>query len=141
MNQIEWPIEWNRKKIGQISQIKGGKRMPKDSEFAEYRTIFPYLRVIDFRDGTVDTSNLLYVLPKDEAQIRRYKISSDDVYITIAGTIGLVGSIPDKLDNSLLTENAAKITNFDNTIINKYFLAYFMNCSWLGPRILLFLSS
>ncbi len=41
------------------------------------------------------------------------------LYVTIAGTIGVVGEVPDQLDGMNLTENAVKITNI---AINKSFL-------------------
>ena len=34
-----------------------------------------------------------------------------DIYISVAGTLGLVGIIPPELENANLTENANKITN------------------------------
>ena len=122
-------------KIKEIAKVKGGKRMPKGSDFTEYPTPFPYIRVIDFKEGSVDTSDLKYVHPKDESKITRYKISSDDVYITIAGTIGLVGNIPDKLDKAQLTENAAKITGFNKKRINKYYLSKFLSYDYVQRQI------
>ncbi|ENX21437.1 restriction endonuclease subunit S [Acinetobacter sp. CIP 102136] len=54
-----------------------------------------------------------------------YIISIDDLYISIAGTIGLVGSIPDCLDGANLTENAAKICNLQG--IERPYLKYVLN--------------
>ena len=42
----------------------------------------------------------------------------------IAGTIGLVGLIPEKLDGKSLTENAAKIVINTKDLISKEFLHY-----------------
>jgi type I restriction enzyme S subunit len=41
--------------------------------------------------------------------VKKYTIACDDLYVTIAGTIGAVGEIPKALDGMNLTENAAKI--------------------------------
>lgn len=103
------PETWKVVRLGDIATVKGGKRMPKGRSFAPSRTPYPYLRVVDFKDGSIDTSELRYVLPEDRELIKRYTISKDDVYISIAGTLGLVGSIPPELDGAQLTENAAKI--------------------------------
>jgi type I restriction enzyme S subunit len=64
-------------------------------------------------------------------KLSHYTITTEDVYISIAGTIGLSGTIPPSLNNSILTENAAKITNLNN--VDKHFLAYFLN-SDLGRK-------
>ncbi len=54
-----------------------------------------------------------------------YTISKRDLYITIAGTIGLVGEIPDSLDGANLTENAAKLCELRGVV--KGYLRYVLN--------------
>lgn len=100
---------WQNRPIRIFANVKGGKRLPKGQPFAEVQTEFPYLRVVDFKDFSIDTSNLKYLTPQTQEKIKRYTISKDDIYISIAGTIGLVGTIPTELDGGNLTENAAKI--------------------------------
>lgn len=114
--------------IATIANVKGGKRLPKGETFAEGITPYPYIRVTDFQDFSVRIENLHYLKPETYQKIRRYTISKDDVYISIAGTIGLVGIIPERLDGANLTENAAKIvfrSEYRGKIIPKY-LVYFL---------------
>jgi type I restriction enzyme S subunit len=66
-------------------------------------------------------------------QIKIYTIVSDDVYISIAGTIGLAGIIPPELNGANLTENAAKLCNLRN--VDKKFLAYILNSEIAKPQI------
>ena len=54
-------------------------------------------------------------------EIRNYTISSDDLYLTIAGTIGDVGEIPQEVSGMNLTENAAKLTDIG---CNRLYLMY-----------------
>ena len=108
------PKEWEVVRIGEFSSIKGGKRLPAGRDFSDSETPFPYLRVTDMVDGSINQSNLKYVPIEIEPIIRSYKISTKDVYVTIAGTLGLFGTIPENLDNAQLTENAAKITDYDS---------------------------
>ncbi len=117
---------WDTLKINEFADVKGGKRLPKGSSFAEGKTPYPYIRVIDFKNGTVDQSDLRFLTPEVERQISRYMISKDDVYISIAGTIGLTGTVPDELDGSNLTENAAKIVIHEGSQVDKRFLVYFL---------------
>lgn len=107
----ELPEGWAWASIGQIADIKGGKRLPADHEYAEAVTDYPYLRVTDFENGSIRQSKLKYLLPETAKLISRYTISSSDVYISIAGSIGVTGTVPQSLDGANLTENAAKICN------------------------------
>ena len=100
---------WITVAIGDISEVKGGKRLPKGSEYSSTITAHPYIRVTDFNNGTINTSDLRYIEKEIHQKISRYVISKSDVYISIAGSIGISGTIPVELDGSNLTENAAKI--------------------------------
>lgn len=80
-----------------------------------------YIRVTDMKDCSVDMSGLKYITDEIYDFIRNYTISANDLYITIAGSIGRVGEIPKELHNANLTENAAKLTNI---ICDKKFLMY-----------------
>ena len=80
-----------------------------------------YIRVTDMKDCSVDMSDLKYITDEIYDVIKNYTISANDLYITIAGSIGRVGEIPKELHNAILTENAAKLTNI---ICDKKFLMY-----------------
>ncbi len=116
------PAHWEVVRLGEVAEIKGGKRLPKGHQFSEEPTPYPYLRVIDFSNGTIDTTNLKFLTSDDHQKLKLYIISSNDVYISIAGTIGLVGTIPEVLNGAHLTENAAKIVITSRSVL-KDFLA------------------
>lgn len=103
------PESWDIEEVRAIAKIKGGKRLPKGVPLSSTRTPFPYIRVTDFSENSVDTSNIRYVPPEVQPQISRYIITKNDVYISIAGSIGLVGMVPYQLDGANLTENAARL--------------------------------
>jgi type I restriction enzyme S subunit len=105
----ELPNGWCTTKIEAIANIKGGKRLPKGNVLLSTVTEHPYIRVTDFENGTIDVSNLKYLDSDTFEFIKNYTIGKNDLYISIAGTIGLVGEIPESLDGANLTENAAKI--------------------------------
>lgn len=116
--------EWVEKTIGDIAQVKGGKRVPKGYKLLTEQTGFPYLRVTDFNDfGSIDTSDLRYISPQVQRAIKNYVICSRDLYISIAGTIGKTGIIPQELDGANLTENACRLV-FKPNISNR-FVYYF----------------
>ena len=115
---------WGKKTIGEIASVKGGKRVPKGYKLLTEPTPYPYITVSDFReDGTVDKTNLKYIGKNVYEQIQRYTISSNDLYISIAGTIGKTGSVPEELDGANLTENACRLIFHDG--VDRSFMYYF----------------
>lgn len=73
-------------------------------------TSHPYIRVTDMRPGRVDMREVKYVPEAAFPPIRNYRIYKDDLFISVAGTLGIVGKIPDALDGANLTENANRIS-------------------------------
>ena len=100
---------WENLKIGTYAQVKGGKRLPKGHKLVTERTAHPYLRIADFGDGTINDSDLHYITEDTFSQIKNYIINKEDVYISIVGSIGKAGVIPESLNGANLTENAARI--------------------------------
>lgn len=100
---------WEYLKIGEFAQVKGGKRLPKGCSLVTQKTNHPYLRIADFGDNTIDKTDLHYITEDVFEQIRSYIIKKEDVYLSIVGTIGRAGVIPEELDGANLTENAARI--------------------------------
>ena len=121
------PAGWEVVRLGEVAEVKGGKRLPKGSTFADEDTGLPYIRVVDFRDRTVDTGDIKFLRPETHEVISRYTISSADVYISIAGTIGLVGSVPARFDGANLTENAAKIVISKSRRLTRHFLLSYLD--------------
>ncbi|EBX2728052.1 restriction endonuclease subunit S [Salmonella enterica subsp. enterica serovar Saintpaul] len=103
------PEGWVKTTIGVICEVKGGKRLPKGKALLNTATEHPYIRVTDFENGSVNLSTIKYLDSDTYSAISNYTISKNDLYISIAGTIGLIGEIPEQLDNANLTENAAKL--------------------------------
>ena len=116
---------WINTRIGDFSKVKGGKRLPKGCLVTEQKTNFPYIRVKDFGNGKLNENNICYITEEAYKKIKRYTISSNDIYISIAGTIGLVGIVSDRFSGANLTENAAKIV-IDKNKIDKHFLKLFL---------------
>jgi type I restriction enzyme, S subunit len=115
---------WEVKTLGDIAQIKGGKRVPKGYKLQSEPTSYAYIRVTDFNDfGSVDLNDIQYINEEVYNQIAKYIISADDLYISIAGTIGKSGIIPIELDGANLTENACKLVF--NEGIDTRFVYYF----------------
>lgn len=117
------PEDWETIKICEgLADVKSGKRLPYGYYVTDNRTKHPYIRVIDMYDGGIDTSNLMYVPEEAYKSIEKYRIFKDDIFISVAGTLGIVGKIPSWLDGANLTENANRLTNI--TCCRDYLLYY-----------------
>ena len=84
------------------------------------------------KNGSVLLDNIQYVTEDIYQLIKAYTISKNDLYITVAGTIGCVGEIPEELDKANLTENANKIVF---SIIDKRFLMYALQSELVQSQI------
>ena len=72
------------------------------------------------KECSIMLTDLKYIDDDVFEQIKNYTIDSNDLYLTIAGTIGSVGIIPKEVSGMNLTENAAKLTNI--SCVKEYLL-------------------
>lgn len=120
------PESWVVTTVGDVTKVKGGKRLSKGDKLVERDTGFPYIRVTDFNEFSVDVRGLLFLTEEAQRPISRYIINRDDVFISIAGSIGITGMIPAELDGANLTENAARLIANDSSQIHPRFLMYWL---------------
>ena len=134
---FELPEGWEWCRVRDIATVKGGKRLPKGVGFSPCRTAHAYIRVTDMKNHSINTDDLKYISEEVFLQIKNYTISKDDLYVTIAGTIGVTGEVPTELDGMNLTENAVKITNIQ---INKTYLCLIIQSEFVErfPELSLF---
>ncbi|EGZ8155054.1 restriction endonuclease subunit S, partial [Campylobacter coli] len=71
--------------------------------------------------------NIKFINENTYNVLKNYKIYDDNLYISIAGTIGKSGIIPKELNGAILTENAVKLEYIQNNISNKFM--YFFTLS------------
>lgn len=126
------PEEWILKEISEIADVKGGKRIPKGYSLTENNTGFPYITVGDMKNGGIDINNIKYVPLEVVDKIKNYRVYEDDLFISVAGTLGIVGKIPKQLNGANLTENADKITNIK---ISKDYLYHVLTSSIIQKNI------
>lgn len=71
----EIPQDWSVCALDDVCDIKGGKRLPLGDKLSDYKTPYPYIRIVDFSDGTIDTTNIKYLTEETYKKIRNYTIS------------------------------------------------------------------
>ena len=118
------PESWKWVRVGEVMSVYGGKRIPAGRQLVNEDTGHKYIRVTDMKNGTILNTQTKFVPEDIFKSIKAYTISKNDVYITVAGTIGQVGLVPDEFDNANLTENADKLIIYGN---HKKFIYYLMS--------------
>ncbi|MBR2017537.1 MAG: restriction endonuclease subunit S [Prevotella sp.] len=118
--------EWREYRLGDIADIKGGKRLPKGVNLVTTPNNHPYIRIRDFDSNKVLelNNNFEYVDNETQKLISRYIANTDDILLSIVGTIGLVAKVGSSLNNANLTENCVKIKNLH--VIDSDFLYYYL---------------
>ena len=111
------------KTLGEICKYKSGKRLPEGHKLQDDKTPYPYIRITNIDNNSISLNNIKYISQETKNIINKYIITINDIFITIAGTTGLVGIIPLELDGANLTENAISISIINNNeILQKYLL-------------------
>ena len=107
------PQGWHLATLGEVATVKGGKRLPKGEELQTDRTDHPFIKVADMCNSKymLLTSSFQYVSDAVQKQIRQYIVNTNDIILSIVGTIGRVNVIDESLDNANLTENCVKLIN------------------------------
>ncbi len=116
-------MSWNTVSIGDICDVKGGKRLPKGHGYSPTPTPYRYIRVTDINDGKIDVATLKYLYPVTQEKIHRYIVNKGDVIISIAGTIGVTVPVTNDMDGINLTENAAKLVPKEKGIYDPYYFS------------------
>lgn len=123
---------WVLKRVEELAEVKSGKRLPLGKTLLESRTPYPYIRIVDMFNGSVSLSDIKYVPEDVYPSIKNYRIFKDDIYISVAGTLGIVGTIPIELDGANLTENSNRLTEIK---CNRDYLLMVMRSDLIQNRI------
>ncbi len=124
--------DWEEKKLEEIADVKGGKRIPKGFSLETTDNGYPYITVSDMENGSVSMEKIQFVPLSVVKIISNYTISTKDIFVSVAGTLGLIGTIPEVLENANLTENANKITNIK---CNQGYLLHYLKSDYFKKLI------
>lgn len=121
--------------LSDIYSVAGGKRLPKGVPYSDEPTHHPYLRVSDMQNGTFRTHGLKFLTPQVQVAIKRYTVDRADLVVSIAGTIGLVATVPPDLNGANLTENAARLRPKDPGRVISTFMRYQLSAPAVQSQI------
>ena len=122
------PEGWQLAHLGEVCSIKGGKRLPKGEELQQEKNFHPYIKVADMCTSKylILTGAFQYVDDEIQKQISRYIVNTNDIILSIVGTIGNVNVIDKTLNNANLTENCVKLTNLSK-VSHHYLYLYLVS--------------
>ena len=115
---------WEEKKLGDVCSVLSGKRVPKGNKLTSVNTGLKYITVSDMGDKFVSNKDIKYITQEIETKIKKYKVITGDIIISVAGTLGKVNIITEEFNNANLTENCDKLTEFKGCITE--YLFYFL---------------
>lgn len=126
-------MEWKTVKLGEVADVKGGKRLPKGVSLISQPNKHPYIRIRDIGASKYLelTQDYEYVDDVTQQSIKRYIVNTNDILLSIVGTIGLVGVVGETLNYANQTENCVKINNLHG--IDRDYLYYYLVSS-LGQQ-------
>lgn len=124
----EFTDEWQEKKLNDISNILSGKRIPKGLSSVNYNTGIPYITVSNMGDFFINEKEVQYITKEVEKYILKYKVKTNDIIISVAGTLGKLNIVQGNLSGANLTENCNKITDIDNNFHYLYIYYYIKSC-------------
>ena len=107
--------------MGDVCDVLSGKRVPKGNKLTSVNTELKYITVSDMGDKFISNKEIKYITPEIETKIKKYKVITGDIIISVAGTLGKVNIITEEFNNANLTENCDKLTKFKECITEYLF--------------------
>ena len=122
------PDGWRLGTLREVADIKGGKRLPKGEELQTEKSSHPYIKVADMCNYKymILNSEIQYVSDAVQKHIHQYIVNTDDIILSIVGTIGNINVIDESLNGANLTENCVKLVNLRN-ISNNYLYSFLVS--------------
>lgn len=129
------PKGWVECHLGEMFEVKGGKRLPKGEAYSEVPTPYRYIRGTDISQNQICEASLVYLPEAVQSTIVRYVVESGDVVVTIAGKIGVAAPVQPSLAGVNLTENAAMLKAKDRTRVHPVFVSSMINSDYVQKQI------
>lgn len=112
--------------LANLIKIKSGKRIPKGFLLSQKQNSHPYIKVKDMGLYKTKLNNMFEYVPDELIdKLSKYTVKTDDIILSIVGTIGNVSIIDKSLNGANLTENCIKFI-IDKSKLLPYYLFYFL---------------
>jgi type I restriction enzyme, S subunit len=118
----EIPVDWEVKYLKEISETISKGTTPKKNEVDGLDSNVYFLKVKDINnDGTIEFSSLEKIpMEVHQKQLKRSILKTDDILVSIAGTIGRTSIVPSSLDDSNCNQAIAFIRLKNKNVFKKF---------------------
>ena len=99
--------------LNSLVKIRGGKRLPAGKALQAEPNSHPYIRVRDIGQRELPKQGLEYVPDELFQPIARYIVETNNVVLSIVGTIGALSVVDQKYHLASLTENCVRLNGLD----------------------------
>jgi len=116
------PVDWEVKYLKEISETISKGTTPKKNEVDGLDSNVYFLKVKDINnDGTIEFSSLEKIpMEVHQKQLKRSILKTDDILVSIAGTIGRTSIVPSSLDDSNCNQAIAFIRLKNKNVFKKF---------------------
>lgn len=127
-------MNFNKIKYSEIGKVKSGKRLPKGQVVSENISDNKYIRVRDITDNKINPKDVQYITDEAGEKIKNYRVRSNDIIISVVGTVGAIAEIPQELNGAYLTENCDNLLVDEKRCLKKY-LKYYLTSKYGQEQI------
>ena len=120
-------MDYNIVKYANIGKIKSGKRLPKGEVVSELVSKNKYIRVRDITENMLDPKDVQYITDEASEKIKNYRVKTNDIIISVVGTVGSIAEIPSELNGAYLTENCDNLLVDEKICLKKYLKHYLIS--------------
>ena len=120
-------MEYNIVKYADIGKVKSGKRLPKGEIVSELNSNNKYIRVKDITGNVLDPKDVQYITDEASEKIKNYRVKTNDIIISVVGTVGSIAEIPSELNGAYLTENCDNLLVNEKICLKKYLKHYLIS--------------
>ncbi len=123
ISEVEIPDSWTICELKYLS--KPGKSITYGilKPGQDIQNGIPYIRVADFPNNKLNLKAIRRTTPEIAANYKRSTLSTDDLLLSIRGTVGRVCHIPQELNGGNITQDSVRISVHDS-ISRKYIELY-----------------
>lgn len=104
-NPKGWPIQELNEFVSDDRPITYGILKPGP----EIRDGVPYVRVVDIKNGRVNSDGVRHTTREIDYEYRRSRLRAGDLLMSIRGHVGRLAAVPPELDGANITQDTARI--------------------------------
>lgn len=120
------PSDWEVKQLNEIAEFITKGATPTTYGFKWENEGIPFFKSDCIKNGQFVYGNYQYISEEAHESLKRSKVKSGDILISITGDVGKVAVIPDSIEEANINQHVAKIT-INNNEANSSYIYHWLN--------------